>query len=58
MKKGQIVAIYFDPMTGKDTRGRAMLVEKVGELGAGIEYWEVELLSNKSRVRRAIKVAG
>lgn len=46
----------MNPITEKDAVGRAKLVERVGELGTGIEYWIVELLSDKSRVRRAIKV--
>ena len=46
MKKGDVISIYYDPITQQDEEGKARLIKKKLDLGNGMEYWTVKFIGN------------
>ena len=60
MKKGQVVKIYYDPITQKELEGKARLIRQYRpDSGDGLEMWECRFSDARGEpvVLRTIKIS-
>ena len=50
-----IVNIYYDPITQNQIEDKATLIEKIAELGDGMEIWRVKLWRDKYVTERILR---
>ena len=54
LKSGDIEMIYDDPITRKRPEGKARLMKKLIPSPVGMEYWQVQFLSDRVITERFI----
>jgi len=55
MKKGDVVMIYWDPITEQKPEGKAKLLKLLDSAG-GVQYWKVKFLADGMVTERTIKI--
>ena len=51
-----IVNIYYDPITECQIEDKALLIQKLSDLGDGLELWSVKFMRDDYVTERIIKI--